>query len=157
MVKNSPTLRTSNSYVASTLRKDFQVLFIIYTPNTPVDCTNVNSIEINKYKGQLGFPLKTKSPSGATMGGTPPPKWSHFFAKTHRKCTKYASTQVLGELTRDASSQKVKKRESGIAYASSRIWPFPLTTSPTRYSCESNSPSQGSPKKSRGRIVQLPE
>jgi hypothetical protein len=42
MVKNSPTLGTSNSYVASTLRKDFQVLFVTYAPNTPVDCTNVN-------------------------------------------------------------------------------------------------------------------
>jgi hypothetical protein len=135
MVKNSPTLGTSNSYIASTLRKDFQVLFIIYTPNTPVGCTNVNSIEMNKYKGQLDFPLKTKSPSGATTEGIPP-KWSHFFAKTRRKCTKYALTDVLGELTRDASGQRVKKRESGIAYASSRVWPCPLATSPTSYSCE---------------------
>jgi hypothetical protein len=70
-----------------------------------------------------------------------------FFAKTRRKCSKYASTQVLGELTRDASDQKVKKRESGIAYASGRIRPLPLATSPTSYSCERNSPSQGSPKK----------
>jgi hypothetical protein len=30
--ENSPTLGTSNSYVASTLRKDFQVLFVIYSP-----------------------------------------------------------------------------------------------------------------------------
>jgi hypothetical protein len=149
MVKNSPTLGTSNSYVASTLREDFHVLFIIYTPNTPIGCKNVNSIEINKYKGQLGFPLKTKSPSGATTGGIPPPKkkWSHFFAKTHHRCTKYASTQVLGEHTRDASGQRVKKRESGIAYASGRIRPFPLATSPASHSCERNSPSQGSSKK----------
>jgi hypothetical protein len=74
MMKNSPTLGISNNYVASTLREDFQVLFVIYTPNTPVGCTNVNSIKINKYKGQLGFPLKTKSPSGATAGGIPPPQ-----------------------------------------------------------------------------------
>jgi transposase InsO family protein len=134
MVKNSPTLGTSNSYVTSTLRKDFQAPFIIYTPNTPVGCTNVNSIEINKYKGKLGFPLKPKSPSGATIGGHPPPQNGPiFFAKNHRKCTKYASTQVLGELTRDASSQRAKKRESGIAYTSSRIWPFPLATSPTSF------------------------
>jgi hypothetical protein len=102
---------------------------------------NVNSIKMNKYKGQLGFPLKTKSPSGATTGGIPPKKWSHFVAKIHCKYTKYASTQVLGELTQDASGQWVKKRESGIAYASSRIRPFPLATSPTSYSCERNSPS----------------
>jgi hypothetical protein len=148
MVKNSPTLGTSKSYVASTLRKDVQVLFIIYTPNTPIGCTNVNSIEINKCKGQLGFPLKTKSPSGATTGGIPPQKKGPIFSqKIHRKCTKYASTKVLGEPTRDASGQKVKKHESGIAYASGRIRPFPLTNSPTSYSCKQNSPSQGSPKK----------
>jgi hypothetical protein len=77
----------------------------------------------------------------------PPKKWSHCFAKTHRKCAKYASTQILGELTRDASGQRAKKCESGIAYASGRIWPFPLAASPTSYSCERNFPSQGSPKK----------
>jgi hypothetical protein len=27
-------LRTSNSYVASTLKKDFQAFFVIYIPNT---------------------------------------------------------------------------------------------------------------------------
>jgi hypothetical protein len=51
MVKNSPTLGTSNSYVASTLRKDFQVLFVIYIPSTPVGYTNVNSFELIKSKG----------------------------------------------------------------------------------------------------------
>jgi hypothetical protein len=46
----------------------------------------------------------------------------------------------------------VKKRESGIAYASYRIRPFPLATSPASYLCERNSPSQGSPKKIRRQI-----
>jgi hypothetical protein len=41
----------------------------------------------------------------------------------------------------------VKKRESGIAYASGRIRPFPLAASPTSYSRERTFPSQGSPKK----------
>jgi hypothetical protein len=59
-----------------------------------------------------------------------------FRKKIRRKSVKYASTQILGELTRDASSQKAKKRESGIAYASSRIWPFPLAALPASYSCE---------------------
>jgi hypothetical protein len=40
--EESPTLGTSNSYVAFTLRKDFQVLFVIYEPNTPVGGTDVN-------------------------------------------------------------------------------------------------------------------
>jgi hypothetical protein len=80
-------LGTSNSYVASTLKEGFQVLFVIYTPNTPVGCTNVNFIEINKYKGQLGFPLKTKSPSWATAGASPPPpKWSHFSQNSPQMC-----------------------------------------------------------------------
>jgi hypothetical protein len=35
---------------------------------------------IDEIKGRLGFPLKTKSPSGATTGGIPPPqKMAHFF------------------------------------------------------------------------------
>jgi flagellar biosynthesis protein FliP len=53
---NSPTLVTSNSYVTSTLRKDFQVPFVIYIPNTLVGCTNVNSIELIKSKGDSAFP-----------------------------------------------------------------------------------------------------
>jgi hypothetical protein len=50
----------------------------------------------------------------------------------------------------DASDQKAKKRESRIAYASGRIWPFPLAASPTSYLCEPTFHSQGSPKKIRG-------
>jgi hypothetical protein len=46
--------------------------------------------QINKVKGQLGSPQKTKSPSGATTGASPE-KWSHFFAKIC-KCANYAST-----------------------------------------------------------------
>jgi hypothetical protein len=49
-------LGTSNSYVASTLRKDFHVLFVIDAPNTLVACTNVNSIELIKSKGESAFP-----------------------------------------------------------------------------------------------------
>jgi hypothetical protein len=40
----------------------------------------------------------------------------------------------------------VKKHESGIAYASGRVRPFPLAALPTSYSCERTFPSQGSPK-----------
>jgi hypothetical protein len=67
-------LGTSNSYIASTLRKDFQASFVIYIPSTPVGCTNVNFHRINKAKGRLGFPPKIKSPSGATAGGIAPRK-----------------------------------------------------------------------------------
>jgi hypothetical protein len=121
--------------------------FLLFTHQHPSWLYECKSHRINKIKGRLGFPLKTKSPSGATAGASLPKNWSHFSHKTHRKCAKYASTQILGEPTQDASGQKAKKRESGIAYASGRIWPFPLTTSPTSYSCERTFPGQGSPKK----------
>jgi hypothetical protein len=49
-------LGTSNSYVASTLRKDFQVYFVIYIPNPLVGCTNVNPIELIKSMGDSAFP-----------------------------------------------------------------------------------------------------
>jgi hypothetical protein len=74
-------LGTSNSYVASTLRKDFQDLFCYLHTQHPVGSTNVNSIEMNKCKGQLGFPLKTKLPLGATTGGIRPQKMVPFFHK----------------------------------------------------------------------------
>jgi hypothetical protein len=52
-----------------------------YTTNTPVGGLDVKYQQVNKVKGQLGFPQKIKSPSGATTGAPPPKKWSHFFAK----------------------------------------------------------------------------
>jgi hypothetical protein len=36
---------------------------------------------MNKVKGRLGFPQKTKPPSGATSGGTPPKNGLIFFLK----------------------------------------------------------------------------
>jgi hypothetical protein len=80
--KELSTLGTSSNYVASTIRKDFQDLFVNCVPNTPVGCTDVNLIELIKLKGNLAFPKKPKSPSGATTGGIPPPeKWSIFTKK----------------------------------------------------------------------------
>jgi hypothetical protein len=79
--------------------------------------------------------MKTKSPSGATAGH-PPKNGLIFFAKNRCKRVKYALTQTLGESMRDASRQGAKKHESGIAYTSSRIRPFPLAALPTAYSCE---------------------
>jgi hypothetical protein len=54
--RNSPTLGISNSYVTSTLRKDFQVFFVVYIPNTPVGCANVNPTELINSKGDSAFP-----------------------------------------------------------------------------------------------------
>jgi hypothetical protein len=82
-VKNSPTLGTSSSYIASTLRKGFQVLFVNCVPNTPVGCTDVNPFELIKLKGNLAFPKKPKSPSGL-LRGAPPRKNGPFFHKNSR-------------------------------------------------------------------------
>jgi hypothetical protein len=68
-VKSSPTLGTSNSYVASTPRKDFQVF--LHISNALVGCIDVNFL-LNKVNGDSTFSPKTKSPSGATAGGIPP-------------------------------------------------------------------------------------
>jgi hypothetical protein len=134
MARNSPTLGTSSSYVASTLSEDFQVFCCKLHAQHPSWQPRCKNQQVNKVKGQLGFPKKTKSPSGATTGGIPPPqKWSHFFAKV-RKRAKYDSTLASSEFRRGAGGQAEKMREPEIAYASARIWPFSLTSDPAGYS-----------------------
>jgi hypothetical protein len=56
-----------------------------YMPNTLVGSLYVKTNKSIKVEGQLGFPQKTKSPSGATAGGIPQ-KMVPFFRK------KFAST-----------------------------------------------------------------
>jgi hypothetical protein len=133
-------LGTSNSYIASTLRKDFQVLFVIYIPNTPVGCTNVNSFELIKSTGNLAFPRKPSHPRGLLQGASPP-KWSHFFAKI-RKHAKYDSTGASCEFRRGTSGQAGKTCEPEIAYASGRIRPFSLASGPAGYSWNPTSLAQ---------------
>jgi hypothetical protein len=70
-----------------------------------VGCTNEN-FTLNKVNGDLAFPPKTKSPSGATAGGIPPKNGPIFSEKLHCKCAKYVSTQTLSEFTQDASGQQ---------------------------------------------------
>jgi hypothetical protein len=99
MVKNSPTLGTSSNYVASTLRKDFQVLFVVIcAPNTPVGCTDVNFFELIKSKGDLAFPRKPSHPRGLLRGASPPPKKMGPFFATTRKHAKYVSNPSLGRI-----------------------------------------------------------
>jgi hypothetical protein len=105
-VKNSPTLGTSNSYVASTLRQNFQVLFVIYIPNTPVSCTNVNSFELIKSKGQLGFPKKPSHPRGLLQGASPPQKNGPIFSQ------KFAS-MISTTQPKPRANSAVRKRPSG--------------------------------------------
>jgi hypothetical protein len=132
-------LGTSNSYVASTLRKDFQVLF--YIPNTPFGYTNVNVFELIKSKGNLAFPRKPSHSRGLLRGASAPQKWSHVFANI-RKHAKYDSTRASGEFRRGVSGRAGKARKPEIAYASRRIRPFSLASGPTGYSWNRTSPAQ---------------
>jgi hypothetical protein len=54
------------------LEKDFQVVFVNYIPNTPVGCTDVNSFELIKLKGNLAFHRKPSHPRGLLRGASPP-------------------------------------------------------------------------------------
>jgi hypothetical protein len=92
MEKNSATLGTSSSYVASTLARISMFFVVNYTPNTPVGGLDVNISKLIKLKGNLAFPENQVTLGGYHGGHPPPPKeWSHFFAKT-RKFANYAST-----------------------------------------------------------------
>jgi hypothetical protein len=122
-VRNSPTLGTSNNYVSSTVEKDFKAFFAFYIPNSLVGYTNVNFI-FNKVKGDSAFPRKP-SPPRVLLQGYSPLKMVIFRKKIHCKHAKYVLTQTSGEFTQDASGQRAKTRELGIAHASNRIWPFP--------------------------------
>jgi hypothetical protein len=119
--------------------------------NTPVGNTTVNNSKLIKLKGQLGFPLKTKSPSGATAGGTPPQKkLSHFFAKNSiRKRAKYDSTLASSEFRRGVGGQAERTREPERAYASARIRPFSLAFGPAGYSRNRTPPTRIHPSKGK--------
>jgi hypothetical protein len=130
-VKCSPTLGTSNSYVASTLRKDFQVLLCI--PNAPVGYIYVKVL-LNKVKGDSAFSLKTKTPSGGYYGGHPQMVLLFSQKSLLQKALSMSQPGSLVKKMRDANDQRTKTGESGIAHTSGRIRPFPLTTSPTSYS-----------------------
>jgi hypothetical protein len=89
---------------------------------------------INKVKGQLVFPKKTESPSGATAGGIPSQKNGPIFSQKFAKHAKYDSTLASSKFRRGAGGQAEKTREPEIAYASVRIWPFSITSGPAGYS-----------------------
>jgi hypothetical protein len=56
-----------------------------------------------------------------------------FRKKFYYKSAKYVSAWASGEFAQGTSGQKAKTGDSGIAHASSRIQPTPLTTLPTSY------------------------
>jgi hypothetical protein len=121
-----------------------------YMPNTPVGSTNVNNNKLIKLKGNLAFPTKPSHPQGLLRGASPPPKWSHFFAKNStRRRAKYDSTLASSESRRGTSGQTERTREPEIAYASARIRPFSLASGPAGYSCNRTSPTQTHPSKGK--------
>jgi hypothetical protein len=128
-VKSSPTLGTSNNYVAFTLKK-FQVNLRV--SDTPVGCIYVKFM--NKVKGDSVFSPKTKSPSGATTGGAPLNGLVFFTKIVILKMPSTSQPGSLGKKKQGASSQKVKTGEPGTAHASGGIRLLPLTTLPTGHS-----------------------
>jgi hypothetical protein len=120
--------------------------------DAPVGCTNEN-FTLNKVKGDSAPPRKLSPPRGLLRGVSPPPKKMvpFFRKKFHCKCTKYISTWTLDEFTQDASGQRAKTCESGIAHASSRIRPFPLATLPTGHLRKRTIPARIRPSKGKRR------
>jgi hypothetical protein len=117
-----------------------------YMPNTPVGSLDVKTNKSIKVKVQLGFPQKTKSPSGATAGGT-------IFSQKVRECAKYDSTLASSEFRRGASGQAGRTCEPEIAYASARIWPFSLASGPAGHSRNRTSPTRIHPGKRKNGTV----
>jgi hypothetical protein len=153
MARNSPTLGTSSSYVASTLSDDFQVFCCKLHANTPVGSLYVKTNKSVKVEGKLGFPQKTKSPSGATAGGIPQ-KNGHIFSQKIRirKRAKYNSTLGSSEFRRDAGGQAERTPEPETAYTSVRTWPFSPASGPASCLRNRTSPTQTHPCK--GKIEQ---
>jgi hypothetical protein len=71
------------------LERISKFFFVNYIPNTPVGCTNVNSFELIKLKGNLVFPRKPSHPRGLLRGAFPPRKMVPFF---HKKTANVLST-----------------------------------------------------------------
>jgi hypothetical protein len=115
-----------------------------YAPNTPVGSTNVNNSKLIKLKGNLAFPRKPSHPRGLLRGASPP-KWSHFSAKI-RKRAKYDLTLASSKFRQGAGGLAERTRELETAYASARIRPFSLASSPAGCSRKSNSPNPNLPK-----------
>jgi hypothetical protein len=81
MEKNSATLGTSSSYVASTLARISMFFVVNYTPNTPVGGLDVNISKLIKLKGNLAFPENQVTLGGYHGGHPPPERMVPFFRK----------------------------------------------------------------------------
>jgi hypothetical protein len=108
--------------------------------NAPVGVTYVNTPSL--IKGQLGFPLKPKLPSGATAGGTPPPNGPIFFAQknvtTHAKFVSYFNHEPRFEQGVGGTAEGAREPET--AYAA-WLWPVSLASNPAGPLRKTNSPN----------------
>jgi hypothetical protein len=121
-----PLARISKSFVVN------------HVPNTPVGDEHVNIT--GSIKRQLGFPLKPKLPSGATTGGTPTKKRSHFFAKNTRALS-LAQPWPRAKFKQGADDLAERAHKPETAYTSTRIRPFSLAPGPAGCLRKSNSPN----------------
>jgi hypothetical protein len=107
--------------------------------NAPVSDNYVNVISLMKRATRLS--PETQVTLGGYCGGHPPPKWSHFHAKTkqltHAKFVFYFGLEQRFE--QGAGSLVEGAREPEIAYASARIRPFSLASNPVGHPRKSNS------------------
>jgi hypothetical protein len=87
-----------------------KLLVVNYMPNTLVGSIDVNISKLIKLKGNFALPRKPSHPRGL-LGGTPPKKGSHYFAKI-RKCANYASTPKPQANSGGAQATKRERRAS---------------------------------------------
>jgi hypothetical protein len=109
--------------------------------NAPVGDNHVNIISLMQRATRLS--PETQVTLGGYYGGHFPPKWSHFRAKTKQLtrakfvfyfCLEQRFEQGVGSLAEGT-------REPDIAYASTRIRPFSLSSNPASHPRKSNSPN----------------
>jgi hypothetical protein len=126
-------------------RKDFQDLFVIYIPNTPVGCTNVNPFKLIKSKGNLAFPRKPSHPRGLQRGHAPPQNGPIF-------CKNLQARQVrldlsLGRIQTGREQPSGKDARAGDSIRlreDTALLPCLWTSGPL---VESNLPSSNSPRR----------
>jgi hypothetical protein len=123
-------------------------LFVTYVPNTPVGCTNVNSIELISQRATRLSP-ENQVPLGGYCGGHPPPKKNGpiFSQKFVANVLSMPRPKLWVNLrgTRVAKGRRSVSRGQPTPLAGYDPSPSPLFLQATR--ANETLPSQGSPKK----------
>jgi hypothetical protein len=122
-----PLARISKSFVVN------------HVPNTPVGDDHVNITSSIKRETRLS-PENQVTLGGYYGGGSPPKKWSHFFAKNPRALS-MSRPWPRAKFEQGADGLAERTRESEIAYASTRIRPFSLASGPAGCLRKSNFPN----------------